>query len=1243
MKKLIYIGLLCLTYLATFAQEAEQIDLGPYGTYWFKNEKSLEYFETQINIWEKKVLQNKKDANAWLNLFCATKRAWKINIQQKQNNTTNKNLKKFDYKKIADEAYAIMPNSFEANFMIHFKESTYIKINYDYLLKAHELKPFDKSILCELLLYYELIQDTENARKVAIKISETNILSNLEYINAYNILIELSQNAILITEDQEEFTACLVLQKTKNIKPNILVSTHFILNPAYSFSYEYTDKTFARLGLKCVRYSEDLKDETKKINNYRVNIDGDELGRKNYELLFNSTYPVYVSNSSIMSFMKDFSDKLYLHGLTYRYNKTPTNYIYDIKENYEKNYSLDLLKHDYLPIQEYKFNQSLYYMYYPSALRLYQFYQEKGMYLQQQEMKKFIQQLAEKSGKDFIKNSDILDKKIEYPFIAENIDFEKLDKSFQMYHANSTGFVNGPDYIRMGKFEVTNGEFNLFLNNLKKTKNYELYYKYYPDTTLWNKNFAMAFHDPMTNLYNCHPAYSNYPIVNITYEAAVAYCEWLTEQENKQHDKLNQENPHINYFHVRYRLPTEQEWRYAAGSKNEKAITPFPNDQILTNDPKSLGIKTKASSCYLGNIKFESKKIEKLVNIQNKDTTQFQNKKDVVDGVFISGQGKYSYQDDGNFHTTRVTSYPPNSLGIYNTFGNVAEMTSTKGVIKGGSWDDVFEDCTFDKNSKLSAPDSRVGFRMVMEIMEDINDMSTIKIESNLGVDKSEITHFNWEEFLNYQKEYYGANSREYRDNLPDSTLVKKGECEHYNSESYKHPAYRNMPMIGITQQQAQNYTTWRTNRIFERYLESNKYITRIENAPKSDFTVEKYYLKGLTDYTINTVEKYPYVPVFSLPSSEDYQHIKQLANTNNKLNTKSKSIKMTFEIDSIALCNLNEINTFIDPKLKNIVYYLESGIAEWTSDSNKVINGSVEQNEQHRKGAVTDASQLKYIGFRNKVEWKRWEGTQVPGPENIPEIKHNSVVKIEKNVYCRKYEERILDYERYLINIIQLYGINSIEYKNAFPDSTLWKSENMEALKNKLNLYKLKDSIYVLYVKDTSMLTRTFEKTFVILDTLTKPQLDNYLKYKSDEEFKAYLIENEYIKNLNMLINPPIFTKEAYYTGKLDSICLKEKFMYYPVVSVPTEQQKQLANIYTQKQLEKGEYAPTNPNSIYSSFVNKTYYDLVKYKTKSFPNFYTIYELKKGVKLSDIKPFDLWENYRFVLTWKPWNPTKTN
>jgi hypothetical protein len=124
----------------------------------------------------------------------------------------------------------------------------------------------------------------------------------------------------------------------------------------------------------------------------------------------------------------------------------------------------------------------------------------------------------------------------------------------------------------------------------------------------------------------------------------------------------------------------------------------------------------------------------------------------------------------------------------------------------------------------------------------------------------------------------------------------------------------------------------------------------------------------------------------------------------------------------------------------------------------------------------------------------------------------------------------------------------------------------------------------------------------------------------------------------LNTENNNPIFTREAYYEGKLDSFCLREKFMFYPELSLPNDFQKQLVNEYTNKQIENFEYSPSNPNSINSLYINKTYYDKIIDKSKSVPDF----QLKPGVKLSDIKPFNLWENYRFVMTWKPWNPNQT-
>jgi len=520
MKKLIYIGMMCVFALSAFAQEPEQIELGPNGTLVVRtNKKTIEYFETQMKLWEKKVHQNKKDENAWLNYFAATKCAYQMELTKKWEEIQTKpgsklgmgvdmSKSKFQHQNIAQEAYKNLPNSFEANYMMHFKDKYYIKNDYSYLLKAHEIKPYDTKILDALIEYYHLVNDTVNLKKTAIEIANSNLISTNEYNLAYNLLTELEEQAILLVTYQE-LVECIVLQQTKNIKPKVIITTKNVIAPTNQDEFQYTDITLARMGI-----SRRIQEIITSGNQKELQENHTKVERNYLQDFFNVNQPVYVSLNSINTFKDDFSNQLYLHGLTYRYSKQPANYIYKIKENYEKNYSLDYIKHDISPAPSDNYEQSLYYMYYPSALKLYQFYKEKGQYLQQQEMKKFIQQLAEKTGKDFFKNSDLFKENEIVTYSRAEIDFKKLQESFVA--------LNAVEHI--GKFEVTNGEYNLFLKNLKQSKNYDLYYKCIYDSTRWSSAFPTAYHDPMIDFYHHHPAYANYPIINIPFEGAVEYC-----------------------------------------------------------------------------------------------------------------------------------------------------------------------------------------------------------------------------------------------------------------------------------------------------------------------------------------------------------------------------------------------------------------------------------------------------------------------------------------------------------------------------------------------------------------------------------------------------------------------------------------------------------------------------------------------------------------------------------------------
>ena len=233
-------------------------------------------------------------------------------------------------------------------------------------------------------------------------------------------------------------------------------------------------------------------------------------------------------------------------------------------------------------------------------------------------------------------------------------------------------FVKFDKNVYVAKYELTNLEYKTFLNDLKKQKEIEKFNKYTPDSTQWVKKFNFSFNQPYTNMYHWHPSYNNYPVVNISKDAIDYYCTWITNKYNT--------NPKRKIKKVVFRLPTEHEWM--------KFSSPLPDHRLP----------------WYGNFPYEEnnkKCITILANIKVKDYALDQ----------------YNYVQDGAMITISGGNYKENNIGIYDIIGNVAEVTSD-GKIKGGSWSNTLEECFIDKSQDYSLPDPRVGFRLVMEIIE---------------------------------------------------------------------------------------------------------------------------------------------------------------------------------------------------------------------------------------------------------------------------------------------------------------------------------------------------------------------------------------------------------------------------------------------------------------------------------------------------------------------------------------------
>lgn len=269
---------------------------------------------------------------------------------------------------------------------------------------------------------------------------------------------------------------------------------------------------------------------------------------------------------------------------------------------------------------------------------------------------------------------------------ASTKDSENLLKELPKTLRETFAFVpakEGQGQFYISKGEISQEEYNLFLDDLRAKGNHDKLRACMYDTAQWEQGYAK--NPPYAKHYHAHPAYAKYPVVNISYEAAVEYCKWLS-----------QKYADVEGFEVFFRLPTKEEWLHAAnGSLTETNLYAWGNH--LQN-------KEGLMMCNFRRVGVESVSIDPFTGEKSLHSMP-------VDAMAQAGK-----LNDNADITAPVYSYWPNAYGLFNMNGNVAEMVGEKGIAMGGSWASGGYDVQNSSELNYKHANPFVGFRTIMTV-----------------------------------------------------------------------------------------------------------------------------------------------------------------------------------------------------------------------------------------------------------------------------------------------------------------------------------------------------------------------------------------------------------------------------------------------------------------------------------------------------------------------------------------------
>ncbi|GAB5418138.1 MAG: hypothetical protein Crog4KO_32180 [Crocinitomicaceae bacterium] len=277
-----------------------------------------------------------------------------------------------------------------------------------------------------------------------------------------------------------------------------------------------------------------------------------------------------------------------------------------------------------------------------------------------------------------------------------------------------------------------------------------------------------------------------------------------------------------------------------------------------------------------------------------------------------------------------------------------------------------------------------------------------IPMNEKLLCDQSEATNFHWLEYMYWTGRVFGEDSEEYKAVQPDTKVWRDVLCDSSYIEKYlRSPDFRNFPVVGISQEQAEAFSKWRSDRVFEWTLIKKGILEFNPTATDTAaFTIEKYFQGNyMLPYNSgdSTIMKriapdfsIPY-PVYRLPNAADRIVILDYIDSTDYIYHQKKAreyekwrmTNLPFLLahtpcieDSLVEIPTRHVEPALDGRNRyKLIHNSRGNVAEWGEEPNITYGGGWPHNVEYvlSKDTISVTDQNAWTGFRNVCEWKYW------------------------------------------------------------------------------------------------------------------------------------------------------------------------------------------------------------------------------------------------------------------------------